>query len=72
MNGHAKAQRRRWCPILEKWGRLAAGPAKMAATNKCLARSNKSRTVVPATNKGPAAPESYSGIWFFFLVKAFT
>ena len=28
---------------------------KVAATNKCLARSNKSRTRFPATNKGPAA-----------------
>jgi hypothetical protein len=27
----------------------------MAATNKCLAQSNKSRTGVPATNKRPAA-----------------
>jgi hypothetical protein len=29
----------------------SGGPAKMAATNKCLARSNKSRTGVPATKK---------------------
>ena len=27
----------------------------MAPPNKCLARSNKSRTGIPATNKGPAA-----------------
>src|SRR5260221_3491397 len=31
-------------------GWLASGPAKMAATNKCLAQSNKSHTGVPATN----------------------
>jgi hypothetical protein len=32
----------------------------MAATNKCLAQSNKSRTGVPATNKGPAARRNSS------------
>jgi hypothetical protein len=32
---------------LQGW--LAGGPAKMAATNKCLARSNKSRTGGKAT-----------------------
>ena len=37
--------------------RLAGGPAKMAATNKCLAQSNKSRTGGKATkNHGRAAP----------------
>ena len=36
-------------PFLEKMGRLAGGPAKMAATNKCLARSNKSRAVGKST-----------------------
>ena len=32
----------------------------LAATNKCLARSNKSRTGVPATNKRPAARRNSS------------
>ena len=32
----------------------------MAPTNKCLARSNKSRTGVPATNKRPAARRNSS------------
>src|SRR2546421_7545524 len=32
-------------------GWLAGGPAKMAATNKCLAQSNKSRTGANATKK---------------------
>ena len=34
---------------------------KVAATNKCLARSNKSRTGVPATNKRPAARRNSPG-----------
>ena len=34
-------------------------PSK-AATNKCLAQSNKSRTGVPATNKRPAARRNSS------------
>jgi hypothetical protein len=33
----------------------------MAASNKCLAQSNKSRTGVPATNKRPAARRNSSG-----------
>src|SRR2546430_15020514 len=40
-------------------GWLAGGPAKMAATNKCLARSNKSRTGAEATNKRPAARRNF-------------
>ena len=35
-------------------------PSK-AATNKCLAQSNKSRTGLPATNNGPAAQRNSSG-----------
>ena len=31
----------------------------MAATNKCLAQSNKSRMEVPATNKRPAARRNF-------------
>src|SRR6266550_317950 len=42
-------------------GWLAGGPAKMAATNKCLARSNKSRTGAEATNKRPAARRNFLG-----------
>ena len=34
-------------------------PLTLAATNKCLARSNKSRTGVPATNKRPAARRNF-------------
>jgi len=30
-------------PFLEKWGSSLGGPAKTAATNKCLARNNKSQ-----------------------------
>jgi hypothetical protein len=33
----------------------------VAAMNKCLARSNKSRTGVPATNKRPAARRNFLG-----------
>ena len=40
--------------------RQSIGLCKMAATNKCLARSNKSRTGVPATNKRPAARRNSS------------
>ena len=35
-------------------------PNLLAATNKCLARSNKSHTGVPATNKRPAARRNSS------------
>ena len=34
--------------------------SQMAATNKCLAQSNKSRTGIPATNKRPAARRNSS------------
>jgi hypothetical protein len=37
------------------------GPAKMAATNKCLARSNNSDTGAEATNKRPAARRNFLG-----------
>jgi hypothetical protein len=40
------------CRALEGW--LAGGPAKMAATNKCLARSNKSPHRANATKKQKA------------------
>src|SRR6266540_1950280 len=30
-------------PFLDKWGGSLGGPAKTAATNKCLARNNKSQ-----------------------------
>ena len=33
----------------------------MAATNKCLAQSNKSRAEVPATNERPAARRNFPG-----------
>ena len=36
-------------------------PAKMAATNKCLARSNNSRTGAEATNKRPAERRNFLG-----------
>ena len=49
------------CRGAQSIGALAGGPAKMAATNKCLARSNKSRTGVPATNKRPAARRNFLG-----------
>jgi hypothetical protein len=37
-------------------GRLGRGPAKMAATNKCLAQSNKTRTDGNATKKRESLP----------------
>jgi hypothetical protein len=53
-------------------GWLTGGPAKMAATNKCLADSNKSRTGFSSTNKclaesnkspdGPGAWEAHYDI----------
>ncbi len=40
-------------PFLEKWGSSLGGPAKTAATNKCLARNNKSQDAGKATKKRP-------------------
>ena len=47
-------------------GRLADGPAKVAATNKYLAQSNKFSTEPKATNKRPAASAAFAfaaAIW---------
>jgi hypothetical protein len=55
-----EAHRRGGVPFLEKWGWLAGGPAKMAATNKCLAQSNKSphRTNATKKRKGPCCVDA--------------
>jgi hypothetical protein len=52
-----EAHRRGGVPFLEKWDGSLAVPAKMAATNKYLARSNKSRTGSKATNRRNAMNE---------------
>jgi hypothetical protein len=41
---------------------MTAGPCTtvLAATNKCLAQNNKSRTGVPATNKGTGSAAQFS------------
>ena len=58
----SRSGRLHWSSQYRLSSRGAAGfrRPKVAATNKCLARSNKPRTGVPATNKRPAARRNSS------------
>jgi hypothetical protein len=73
----ARKIRQRGCQ--RGWRGYCAQPATMAATNKCLARSNKSNTFAPSCGDAPpnvyhlgmfivphGAPEGYE--WFVTLV----
>jgi hypothetical protein len=46
-------------PFLEKWGGSLGSPAKMAATNKCLAKNNKSPDRRGATKEAKPPMKGY-------------